>query len=172
MKQNLILCGFMGCGKSTVGRRLAALSGRELVDMDAFIQQEQTMTISEIFSRFGESAFRKMETDAARTLSQREGLVIACGGGTVLNPENVELLKKSGVILLLDVPLPALQERLKNDTQRPLLQRPDRRDFIEALHAQRMPLYRQAADYVVPAGAPGNVVAKTILEMLGEEETP
>lgn len=172
MKQNLILCGFMGCGKSTVGRRLAALSGRKLVDMDAFIQQEQSMTIAEIFSRFGESTFRKMETDAARVLSQKQGLVIACGGGTVLNPENVALLKKSGVILLLDVPLPALQERLKNDTQRPLLQRPDRREFIDILHAQRFPLYQQAADYVVPAGAPANVVAKTILEMLGEEETP
>lgn len=172
MKQNLILCGFMGCGKTTVGRRLAAISGRKFVDMDAFIQQEQSMTVSEIFSQLGEAAFRKMETDAARTLSQKQGLVIACGGGTVLNPENVALLKQGGVILLLDVPLPALQERLKNDTQRPLLQRPDRREFIESLHAQRMPMYRQAADLVIPAGAPGNAVAQTILQMLGEEETP
>lgn len=171
MKQNLILCGFMGCGKSTVGRRLAQLSGREFVDMDAFIQAEQSMTIPEIFARQGEAAFRQMETEAARALSQKQGLVIACGGGTVLNPENVKLLRQGGVILLLDVPLPALQERLKNDTQRPLLQRPDRREFIESLHAQRMPLYHKAADLVVPAGAPGMVVARTILQMLGEEET-
>lgn len=171
MKQNLILCGFMGCGKTTVGRRLAAISGRKFVDMDAFIQEEQSMTISEIFSQLGEPAFRKMETDAARILSQRQDLVIACGGGTVLNPENAHLLKQGGLILLLDVPLPALQERLKNDTKRPLLQRPDRREFIESLHAQRMPLYRQAADLVIPAGAPGNAVARTILQMLGEEKT-
>lgn len=172
MKQNLILCGFMGCGKSTIGRRLASLSGRELVDMDAFIEKEQSMTIPEIFAQQGEAAFRAMETDAARVLSQRQGLVIACGGGTVLNPENVALLKQSGVILLLDVPLPALQERLKNDIQRPLLQRPDRQTFIETLHAQRMPLYRQAADLTVPAGAPSQIVARSILQMLGEEETP
>ena len=68
MKQNLILCGFMGCGKTTVGRRLAAISGRKFVDMDAFIQEEQSMTILEIFSQLGEPAFRKMETDAARIL--------------------------------------------------------------------------------------------------------
>ena len=129
MKENLILCGFMGCGKTTVGRRLAALSGRELVDMDAYIEKEQGKTVREIFDTLGESAFRQMETEAARALSQKNGLVIASGGGTVLNPENVRLLRQSGKILLLDVPLAALQERLKSDTQRPLLQRPDRREL-------------------------------------------
>lgn len=170
MKENLILCGFMGCGKTTVGRRLAALSGRELVDMDAYIEKEQGKTVQEIFAALGESAFRQMETDAARALSQKNGLVIASGGGTVLNPENVRLLRQSGKILLLDVPLAALQERLKSDTQRPLLQRPDRREFIAELHAKRMPLYEAAADLVVPAGAPGIVVARRILELLGEQE--
>ncbi len=170
MKQNLILCGFMGCGKSTVGRRLAKLSGREFIDMDSFIEQEQGMTIQEIFASQGEPAFRQMETQAARILAQKQGLVIASGGGTVLNPENVRILKQNGIILLLDAPLSALQERLKFDTQRPLLQRPDRREFIEQLHSQRMPLYQQASDLVIPAGAPGNVVARTILQMLGEEE--
>ena len=100
MKENLILCGFMGCGKTTVGRRLAALSGRELVDMDAYIEKEQGKTVREIFAALGESAFRQMETDAARALSQKNGLVIASGGGTVLNPENVRLLRQSGKILL------------------------------------------------------------------------
>ena len=76
----------------------------------------------------------------------------------------------NGKILLLDVPLAALQERLKSDTQRPLLQRPDRREFIAELHAKRMPLYEAAADLVVPAGAPGIVVARRILELLGEQE--
>ena len=112
-----------------------------------------------------------IEIGTIRNMVDSGDVVIACGGGTVLNPENAHLLKQGGLILLLDVPLPALQERLKNDTQRPLLQRPDRREFIESLHAQRMPLYRQAADLVIPAGAPGNAVARTILQMLGEEKT-
>ena len=170
MKQNLILCGFMGCGKSTIGRRLAKLSGREFIDMDSFIEEQQGMSIPEIFASLGEPAFRQMETEASQILAQKQELVIASGGGTVLNPENVRILKKSGKILLLDAPLAALQERLKFDTQRPLLQRPDRREFIEQLYKQRFPLYQQAADLVIPAGAPGNVVARTILQMLGEEE--
>ncbi len=86
MKQNLILCGFMGCGKSTIGRRLAALSGRKLIDMDRFIEEEQGMTIREIFDRYGEDAFRQMETEASKALSLQSNLVIASGGGTVLNP--------------------------------------------------------------------------------------
>lgn len=170
MKQNLILCGFMGCGKSTIGRRLAALSGRKLIDMDRFIEEEQGMTIREIFDRYGEDAFRQMETEASKALSLQSNLVIASGGGTVLNPQNADILRRNGKILLLEVPLAALQERLKTDTQRPLLQRPDRREFIAELFEKRMPLYRQAADLIVPAGAPGNVVARRILEMLNETE--
>ncbi len=166
MKENLILCGFMGCGKTTVGKRLAAATGREFIDMDRFIENQAGMTVSEIFAAQGEGAFRQMETEAARSLSAREGLVIASGGGTVLNPENVRLFRQTGKILLLDVPLSALQERLKTDTQRPLLQRPDRREFIEALHRQRMPLYRQAADLVVPAGAPARMVVERIQHLL------
>lgn len=172
MSQNLILCGFMGCGKSTIGRRLATVSQREFVDMDSFIELEQRTTIPEIFSSLGESAFRQMETQAALSLSQKQGLVIACGGGTVLNPENVRLLKQSGTILLLDTPLAALQERLKFDTHRPLLQRPDRQEFITSLYQQRMPLYRQAADKIVPSGAPASVVVERILELVGETDVP
>ncbi len=168
MSQNLILCGFMGCGKSTIGHRLAVLSHRDFIDMDKFIESEQKMTITEIFSSLGEAAFRQMETQAALSLSQKQGLVIACGGGTVLNPENVRLLKQSGTILFLDTPLAALQERLKLDTHRPLLQRPDRREFIADLYQQRTPLYQQAADKIVPAGAPASVVAHRILELVGE----
>ena len=110
MKENLILCGFMGCGKTTVGKRLAAATGREFIDMDRFIENQAGMTVSEIFAAQGEGAFRQMETEAARSLSAREGLVIASGGGTVLNPENVRLFRKTGKILLLDVPLSALLE--------------------------------------------------------------
>ena len=97
-----------------------------------------------------------------------DGRVIASGGGTVLYPKNVELFHQGGsVILYLDVPLAALQERLKNDKRRPLLQVPDRRQVIARLYRQRCPQYRAAADRVIDAGAPAIVVAKRIAPPCG-----
>lgn len=163
MTGNMVLCGFMGCGKTSVGRRAAKLLGRELCDLDQYIEHREGMTITEIFARFGESGFREREARAVEEVSRREGMVVASGGGTVLFPHNVELFHRSGgVILFLDVPLPALQERLKNDRKRPLLQKPNRRQVIEDLFLQRCPLYRAAADIVIDAGAPPMVVARRI----------
>jgi len=166
MKGNIILCGFMGCGKTSVGRRAAKLLGRELCDLDQYIEGREGMTITEIFAKYGESGFREREAQAVEEVSQRGGLVIASGGGTVLFPHNVEVFHKNGgTILFLDVPLAALQERLKNDRRRPLLQRPNRRQVIEELFRERCPLYREAADIIVNAGAPPMVVARRIVDL-------
>lgn len=162
--KNIILCGFMGCGKSTMGRRLAKQLGCEFVDMDRYIEEKQKISVKEIFARHGEEAFRRMETEASRQLAAQTGLVIATGGGTLLNPDNTAALRSTGVIVLLDVPLAALQERLKNDTTRPLLQKPDRNQVIRNLHETRMPQYRAAADVCVNAGAPFQVVADRIIQ--------
>ena len=164
---NLVLCGFMGCGKSTVGKRLAKITGLPFVDMDAYIETRQGKKIRTIFEEEGEDAFRAMETQAAEELSQQTGQIIASGGGTVLRAENRNILRKSGTILLLDVPFSALRERLKRDTTRPLLQRPDREEAMKVLYEQRMPLYLEAADIVVPAGAPCSVVARRVLQACG-----
>ena len=166
MKGNIILCGFMGCGKTSVGRRTAKLLGRELCDLDQYIEQREGMTITEIFAKYGEAGFREREARAVEEVSHRGGMVIASGGGTVLFPHNVEEFHKSGgTILFLDVPLAALQERLKNDKKRPLLQKPNRRKVIEDLFNQRAPLYRAAADIIVDAGAPPIVVARRIVDL-------
>ena len=163
MTKNIVLCGFMGCGKTSVGRRAARLLGRELCDLDQYIQQKEGMAITDIFAHFGEEGFREREAQAVEEVSQQEGMVIASGGGTVLFPHNVELFHKGGgVILFLDVPLAALQERLKNDKRRPLLQKPNRRQVIEDLYQARCPLYSAAADITIDAGAPPIVVAKRI----------
>ena len=165
-ERNIILCGFMGCGKSSIGRRLARLAGRSFVDMDEYIVKKAGKTIKEIFAEEGEEAFRQMEEDAASALSRERGLVIASGGGTVLREKSRDALAETGIILLLDVPFPALRERLKNDTSRPLLQRPDRDEAMYSLFLERMPKYKAAAHMVIPAGAPANFVAREILHRL------
>ena len=85
-KGNIILCGFMGCGKTSVGRRAAELTGRELCDLDRYIEERAGMTVSEIFDRYGEEGFRRLERQAAREVAGTPGLIIASGGGTVLSP--------------------------------------------------------------------------------------
>ncbi len=163
MNGNIVLCGFMGCGKTCVGRRAARLMKREFCDLDQYIEQKEGMTISEIFQAFGEEGFREREAQAVREVSKERGMVVACGGGTVLSSRNVEAFHQGGgVILLLNVPLPVLQERLKYDTTRPLLQKPNRNQVIAALYKKRMPQYRAAADLSLRGVAPPWVVAKRI----------
>ncbi len=164
MAGNIVLCGFMGCGKTCVGARAARLMKRRFCDLDGYIEKQEGMTISEIFARFGEEGFRQRENEAVKAIAGESGMVVACGGGTVLRKENVEILRRGGdVILLLRVPLPVLQKRLKNDTRRPLLQKPDRERVIAELYRQRLPLYKAAADREVWADAPPWIAARRVI---------
>ena len=157
----IVLCGFMGCGKTSIGWRLAKLLHCAFVDMDQYIEKKEGYTVSQLFEKFGEANFRACERKAAVELMQMERVVIASGGGTVLDKENVRAFHEGGgVICFLDVPVAALQERLKRDKRRPLLQRPDRREFIQRLYQERYPHYLAAADRVIDAGAPAVWVAK------------
>ena len=163
MRGNVILCGFMGCGKTSVGRRAAKLMGREFCDLDQYIEEREGLTVSEIFARFGEEGFRQREAQAVEEVAVRPGLIIASGGGTVLAEKNVSAFHRAGgMIVFLDTPLAALQERLKNDKRRPLLQVPDHRKVIAQLHAKRSPLYHAAADVTIDAGAPPGTVARRL----------
>ncbi len=172
MSGNIILCGFMGCGKTSVGRRAAKVLGRRFCDLDQYIEEQAGMAVKEIFARYGEAGFREREARAVKAVAGRNGLIIASGGGTVLSRENVEAFhEQDGVIVFLDAPLAALQERLKRDKKRPLLQVPDRRRVIAQLHAQRAPLYQAAADIIVDAGAPPLTVANRVAEAVREKRT-
>ena len=152
MKQkNIILCGFMGCGKSTVGALLAKKTGMSFIDLDSYIEKKENKTVSKIFADSGEDYFRALEIEAARELSERNGLGIAAGGGTLVFRENVEVLKKSGRIVLLELPVETVAKRLENDTTRPLLNRPDKDEAMRELYNKRLPLYRAAADMIVNA---------------------
>ena len=167
-KRNLILCGFMGCGKSTVGPLLAGMSGRRFVDMDSYIESQAGKSVSAIFAEEGEAHFRALEKEACKALSLEQGLVIASGGGTLIQKGNDEILRETGVIVLLDVPFDTLLERPKGDTSRPLLQKPDRGAVIQSLLAERLPIYRAVSDYVIPAQESPEAVARRILSALGE----
>ena len=148
-EQNVVLCGFMGCGKTTVGKRLAALTGAQFVDMDEYIEQQAGMTVSAIFEQFGEADFRRREREACCALAQQSGLVIASGGGALTFPENVQALAATGCVVLIGVSPATVLQRLEGDTTRPLLARPDKQRAVQELFDRRLPLYRAAADVEV-----------------------
>lgn len=163
MVKNIILCGFMGCGKTTVGENLKKKAGMKLIDTDAYIEETQGMSISEIFEKYGESYFRDLEHNACKELSEKTGIIISTGGGALTFQRNVDVLKENGTIVLIDVPLEVLRERLKNDTTRPLLQRPDKDKAMKELYDKRMPLYQKASDVTVNGNNSPLKVATDIL---------
>ena len=159
---SIILIGFMGAGKTTVGKELAK-NGFELIDTDAYIEQCEKMSISKIFAEKGEAYFRQAETRALKTLlSQEKQFVISCGGGMPLREENRNLLKKLGMVVYLRIRPETVLTRLKGDTTRPLLQGDDSGERVRTLMAQRENCYTSSADVVL------DVDQKTPGELAGQ----
>lgn len=156
----------MGSGKTAVGKQLSRLTSLNYVDIDNYIERKTGKTISEIFAESGEQYFRDLEYEAAKELSLKKGYVISAGGGTLLYERNVQVLKESCTVIFLDVPLSAIKYRLRNDTKRPLLQRPDKDRLMEELYNQRLPLYKEAADYMVDGTKSPIGVAKDICKII------
>lgn len=164
--RNIVLSGFMGSGKTTVGRRLADLTGRRFVDTDLLIIKKAGMSIPEIFNARSERYFRELEREVCAETAAQQGLIIAAGGGALTFAENADVFKKSGDIVFLDVPLEVILGRLKNDTSRPLLARPDRENAARELYEKRLPVYRSSAAYIVDASADAHTVAQNIIKLL------
>ena len=164
---NIVLCGFMGCGKSTVGKIIARKTGRRFVDMDAEIEKKTGRKIAEIFAEQGEEGFRVMEHAVCADLAGRSNLVIAAGGGALTFRRNVTLFKGKDTIVLLDVPLERIRHRLRNDRVRPLLQRPDKEAVMVALYKKRRPLYRAAADVTIKGKNTPLKTAYAVMEAVG-----
>lgn len=164
---NIVLCGFMGCGKSTVGKNLARKTGRKFVDMDTYIEEKAGMTVSEIFEKHGENGFRDMEHEACRELSEMSGLIIASGGGAFTFKRNSDVFKSKDTIVLIDVELETIKYRLRNDKTRPLLQKPDKDRVMQELYEKRLPLYKNAADITVKGK---NTPLKTAFEIIDAVE--
>lgn len=157
---NIYLVGMMGAGKTTIGRLLARRLKRGFVDSDQVIEERTGVKIPLIFEIEGEQGFRRRESLVLEELARERQLVVATGGGVVLNADNRACLVRSGWVVYLYVPARILWERTRQDKSRPLLQVADPRARIEALFNERDPLYRSIADIVVEGGrcAPGNVV--------------
>jgi shikimate kinase len=163
---NLYLVGMMGSGKSTAGRHLAELLSYRFLDADSSIEQVAGRPIPEIFAREGEAGFRQLEAAVLNQIASWHSLVVATGGGVVTRPENWGQLHQ-GVVIWLDAPEALLLERLSGDpTPRPLLQADDPAARLQALVAERRPLYAQADLHIVQDGRPAEQVAAQILEAL------
>jgi shikimate kinase len=146
---NIVLIGFMGCGKTSVAKAIAKKTGRKAVELDAEIEKKAEKSIPEIFESEGEAGFRERESAACKTFAPMDGSVISCGGGIVLRPANVARLKKKGKIFWLEASSGELWKRLRADaTQRPLLAGGSRGKFEELLSSRR-PAYERAADVMV-----------------------
>ena len=150
MDENIILIGFMGCGKSSLGEKLSRAFSYQRLDTDEQIEQRAGRKIDEIFKEQGEAVFRDMETALLCTLqNNRKKTVISVGGGLPVKEENRALLKQLGCVVWLQAEPDTIYERLKEDTTRPLLQVPDPKAKIKELLEQRYPCYVSAADYVI-----------------------
>lgn len=150
MDKNIVLIGMMGSGKSMIAEALARQLGLPLVSTDEIVESQAGCSIKDLVAAKGWKHFRGLEREAVRQVSQKHGIIIDCGGGVVLDPENLALLKKRGIIFHLHAPPSVLYQRLKDDTQRPLLAAPDPLAELTGIYQQRLPLYNQA-DYTIDA---------------------
>jgi len=165
--QNICLVGMMGAGKTTVGRQLAKRLGRRFVDADHEIEARTGVRIPTIFEIEGEAGFRRREAEAIDALTREHGLVLATGGGAVLDPANRRRLAAAGLVIYLRVLPLLLYERTRHDRNRPLLQVADPLARLEELFAQRDPLYREVADVVIDtsSGGVGSLVRRVEQEI-------
>ena len=138
----IVLTGFMGCGKSTLGRLLAQRLGCQFVDLDGAIERQAGMTIPQIFDRQGEETFRLLETQKLKELLEDSSLVIATGGGAVLREENRALMLQKGVVVFLKAASDVIYQRISLNDRRPLAKGKSREEMA-ALYQSRMPFYQQ-----------------------------
>lgn len=155
---NIAVCGFMGCGKTTVGLELSKILGIRFVDTDELIEKEEGRSISQIFAENGEAHFRDLEFEMCKKVAKMENVVISTGGGAMTFSRNVEAIKQGSTVLFIDVPFDVICKRIKDTSTRPLFQN---RENAKKLYDERKEKYARAADIVVD----GN---KSVLELSNE----
>lgn len=165
MLPNIILVGFMGCGKTSVGRHLAALTGHRFVDTDALIVEKAGLSIPEIFRLQGEDAFRDWESSVLRDLPGVCGVVLATGGGLVLREENQRMLWEIGIPVWLDAQDDVLFSRVSRNRKRPLLATENPREVFDRLRQERQTVYEKASAFRVDSSdLTHEEVARRVLE--------
>lgn len=158
--RTLFLCGFMGCGKTTIGKRLAQLMHMPFIDLDSYIVDKTGMTIPDIFAHHSEEYFRSLESKYIETLTG-ESAVIATGGGALINSDNAALARKDGLIFFLDARFNTCYMRIRGDENRPLVMSRSAKE-LEELYSMRRGLYTANSDIIIDADAPIDVVARRI----------
>jgi len=169
-RRNVFLVGMMGAGKTTAGRLMARRLKREFLDTDLEIERRCGVKVPVIFEIEGEAGFRQREAAVIAELTAREDVVLATGGGAVLDEANRRHLAARGTVVYLHAPPPALYERVRQDRNRPLLASADPQARLQELYAVRDPLYREIADVVVDTGRQSvQNLARQLLARLKEE---
>ena len=159
---NIILCGFMGCGKTTVGTELAKSMGRRFIDTDEMIERQQGIAIKAIFTVHGEEYFRDLEHQCCKEISSLKNCVVSTGGGALTFQRNVDVLKNGGKIVFLDTDFDVICDRIGNSNNRPLFQ--DREKAFE-LYNERKDKYLNAADIVIDGNMSARKTAMDIANM-------
>jgi len=170
-KRNIILVGFMGTGKTTVGKLIAEKTGMPLVDMDSLIEERTGKTINAIFAQDGEPHFRSLERELAHELSRKEGLIISTGGGIVLNPDNISDFEKTGLVICLLADADTVLDRVRHDASRPLLAG-DKEASIISLLDTRKPLYEALPYSIDTSGRPSPEPTAREIIALYESNSP
>jgi shikimate kinase len=167
-QRNVYLIGPMGSGKTAVGRRLATLLGKQFIDSDAEIERRTGVDIRYIFEKEGEARFRDRERDVIADLTALDGVVVATGGGAILDPKNRDRLAKTGIVVYLETTLDTLARRTKTAKTRPLLISDDPRAVLERMMVIRRPFYESTADLrIETTGRQVRAVAADIQQRLG-----
>jgi shikimate kinase len=141
---NIYLVGFMGTGKTAVGGCLAKKKRWRFLDLDELIELREKRTINDIFANNDEAYFRRLERNLLKEVSKEKKFVIACGGGIVLNEDNIKVMRQTGKIICLNASVDAILKRTSKDSQRPLLNVADQKQRIETLLKFRRPFYEKA----------------------------
>ena len=173
MKTSIALVGFMGVGKTVVGRILAEKMGKEFIELDALIEKRAGKSIPDIFQQEGEIRFRELEIEAAAEVADKKNVVIACGGGLILNKINVDRLQRESVVVCLTASPAVILKRTSGDgDDRPLLAVKDRQQQIAELLRFRRPFYERAAEITVNTSRMDvDSVARVIMEKVSGNES-
>lgn len=164
--KNIVLTGFMGTGKTSVGKRLAKELNLKFVDTDDLIEKEAGASIKEIFAKFGEGYFRRLESKVINEISSHTDMVISTGGGAVVNLLNLEALKKSSIIISLTASIDTILLRIGNGDERPLISQGDAKEAVSNLLKVREPFYKKADFIIDTTGKTISDVAEEVKEKL------